>query len=359
MTRGQDLVSGVLRTPSDATDFDMSQWSRLIGQARNADLLGQLRYVLDSAGILDTAPAPARRHLDIAWQLSRRHREAVLWELQHIQHALAPLEVRVVVLKGAAYCLTGARAAHGRVFNDVDILVPAARLAECEDALISRGWVPELTHAYDQRYYREWMHELPPLQHKDRATVLDVHHTIVPPVSGIVPDAQALIEHACPVPESAGLPGFYALAPEDMVLHSACHLFFNEFHKGLRDLYDLHVLFEEFGGQEAFWSRLNERARECELARPLIDAMQHCQRVFGTRISAECLSALIQGQGSPRFGRIRRWMLREVLRPDHPSCSDAAIKRARWLAYARSHWLRMPLHLLAYHLVCKALRRSS
>jgi hypothetical protein len=48
-------------------------------------------------------------------------------------------------------------------------------------------------------------------------------------------------------------------------------------------------------------------------------------------------------------------LLGRALTPDHPSCRSAFSPLALGLLYARAHWLRMPPHLLAYHLAHKAL----
>ena len=88
--------------------------------------------------------------------------------------------------------------------------------------------------AYDQRYYRQWMHELPPLRHMTRQTVLDVHHTILPLTAHLKPDPAKLWEAAVGI---EGQVNFCVLAPVDMVLHSATHLFHDgELEHGLRDL---------------------------------------------------------------------------------------------------------------------------
>ena len=42
---------------------------------------------------------------------------------------------------------------------------------------------------YDDAYYRRWMHELPPLIHRERDRMIDVHHTILPLTARITPDA--------------------------------------------------------------------------------------------------------------------------------------------------------------------------
>lgn len=155
------LIAAVLADPARAHDLDAAGWSMLIGQARNADMLGQLHFRLASGGALGCAPQAARRHLDLAWELSCRHRDAVRWEVFHIATALRKLDVPVVLLKGAAYCLGALPAAEGRVFNDVDIMVPHAALTAVEYALLDAGWIPQVANDYDQRYYRRWMHEIP------------------------------------------------------------------------------------------------------------------------------------------------------------------------------------------------------
>jgi hypothetical protein len=42
-----------------------------------------------------------------------------------------------------------------------------------------------------------------------------------------------------------------------------------------------------------------------------------------------------------------------ALRPDHPLAADTWTPLARWLLYLRSHWIRMPAHLLCWHLTRK------
>lgn len=349
------IVASVLGRPAVIRDFDPSHWSELVRQARAAEMLGQLRATIHAAGMIREVPAQALHHLEVGWRLSLRHRAAVDWEVRHVRDALAELGLPVILLKGAAYCVAGYRAAEGRVFNDIDFLVPRASLAEVELRLIRRGWLPATISDYDQRYYRNWSHELPPMDHRSRGTVLDVHHTIVPPVSGILPDPDVLMQGASRV-DVPGLEMFSVLAPPDMVVHSACHLFLGEFHKGLRDLYDLHVLMTDFGSEESFWTGLQARAVETGLALPTLDALIQTHRVFGTVVPEDVIHGLRAQVGKSPIAGVRAWMFDKVLRPPHPSCETRAVGFARWLAFVRSHWLRMPLPLLIYHLGHKALK---
>lgn len=342
------LLTTTLCHPERAQFFDKLDWERLVWQSRAAELMAQLHQALGTANVLRLAPIAARRHLDLAMTIAGRHACAVRSELRGLQEALQPLGIPVLLLKGAAYTALSHRASVGRIFNDIDILVPRAALQDVERRLNWAGWFPGHTTVYDERYYRDWMHEIPPLEHKHRGTVLDVHHTILPPTSGIRPDPQDLLAASVELPGEWAF--FRALSPADMVIHSACHLFFGEFHKGLRDLYDLHVLLTDFSVDPMFWDDLIERAKHLQLSLPVLDALEQCHRVYETRIPPSVTQALRPAAASawPRW--MRAWLFDHALRPAHESAYGGSTRLAHWLTFVRSHWLRMPLPLLAYHL---------
>jgi hypothetical protein len=112
--------------------------------------------------------------------------------------------------------------AQGRLFADIDILVPKAALAQAESTLMLHGWLSSHHSAYDQRYYRRWMHELPPMTHIRRKSNLDVHHNLLPETARLRTRPELVIAASQPIPcyQSLRLPCL-----EDLVLHSATHLF--------------------------------------------------------------------------------------------------------------------------------------
>ena len=120
-------------------------------------------------------------------------------EVAHVEGALAATGVPFILLKGAAYLLAGLKAARGRMFSDIDILVPRRALPDVEAALMLSGWASANITPYDQRYYRRWMHELPPLKHISRRTLLDVHHAILPTTARLKPDSAKLLAASLPV----------------------------------------------------------------------------------------------------------------------------------------------------------------
>lgn len=341
-------VVAALRNPQALPSWTLPQWEMLVRQARSAGLLSRLAVLLDDLGLLLQVPAAPRAHLVAAKIVFQAQEEAVHREVAQIRKALAPTGTQIILLKGAAYLLAGLPAARGRVFSDLDILVPRAALAQVEAQLMLHGWATTHHDAYDQRYYRRWMHELPPLRHAARQTVLDVHHAIVPPTARFKPDSAKLLQAARAVP---GRPGLKVLAPTDMVLHGAAHLFMNEeLSHGLRDLADLDSLLRHFGNEQGFWAELRARASEMDLDRPLYYALRYANRILGTPVPAEALPR----SGSPFMDVL---FLR-ALQPDHPTAADALTPLARWLLYVRAHWLRLPPPLLAYHLAVKGMRRT-
>jgi hypothetical protein len=278
-----------------------------------------------------------------------------MWEIDCIRCALDKVDTPVVLLKGAAYVAAGLPPAPGRLFSDVDIMVDRRQLPAVEAALFASGWISQERNAYNDRYYRRWMHELPPLQHVHRGTSIDVHHTITPPTSRFSVDGTRLLADA---QELAGQPRLSVLAPADMVLHSAAHLFQEgEFGHGLRDLLDLNDLLLHFGARAAFWPELLDRADALRLQVPLAHALTHVARLFGTRAPAALTERVQELDSGVIRGRLMASLLRVALRPEHPSCDGPYSTLARGLLYLRSHWLRMPVHLLTYHLGRKLFMR--
>lgn len=349
-----DLIVNLLREPGNAPILSARDWDVLVRQARHADVMGQLHARLSDAAQLDHVPAAPRQHLETAWNLSLRHRLSVRWELIGIADTLASLNIPIVLLKGAAYYAAGRLAAKGRLFTDVDILVPQTSLEAVEQKFIHSGWVPTHLNAYDQRYYRKWMHELPPMQHARRGTLIDIHHTLLPPTTGVDCDATALIASAQPL-DDAELTAFKTLAPSDMLLHSATHLFYGEFDRGLRELLDLDQLIREMGTTPGFWPTTIERARELGLLNPLHHAVRYTHLLLGTPVPVELLRKPLDPSVGATRQRLLDALFLRAFRPNHSSCNDPATRLARWLAFVRSHWLRMPVHLLVPHLLYKSL----
>jgi len=354
--RATDRAARALVEPETLPHWPLQEWELLVRQARQAEVLARVGSRLAGLGLLDQIPARVRPHFDAALRLASAQHNEVRREIAHLRDALAPLGVPLLLLKGAAYVAADLPAAEGRGFADIDFLVPKARLPEVESALLMNGWLTSHHSAYDQRYYRIWMHELPPMQHMQRGTVIDVHHTIVPLTSRLQPDAAKLIADSLSIDGSGAL---RVLSPSDMVLHSMTHLLYSEeMGHGLRDLSDIDLLLRRFSAVDpAFFDRLTQRAEELGLSRPLYFGLRYAHRVLGTPLPDRASAAVGATSVNPVSLAVMDALWRRALRSQHATAALPLTGAALFALYLRAHWLRMPPGLLARHLAIKAWHR--
>lgn len=343
-----------LRNPDSIGALAVNQWDELIPQARRALLLGRLFHLTAPEPEVGGPAAQASWHLESADVVSQGQVQTINREVKELLKVGALLRAPIILLKGAAYVKTGLPCHLGRYFSDIDILFDRSLLKSAESVLSLHGWRSTETEAYNVRYFREWMHEIPPLRHYKRGTTLDVHHTILPPTAKYSPDPDKIINAAIEI-----VPGLKVLCPEDMVIHSATHLFHEgELEHGLRDLVDIHELLQHFGGNEpGFWQRLVPRAIELDLVHPLYYGLHYAQEILGTSIPANVMRDVMKGAPGMIMRPIMDWLFIRALRPDHSSCDLPGTGLARWLLYVRSHYLKMPMRLLLPHLARKAWMR--
>lgn len=349
------LLVRVLRDPGVVRGFTTADWDLLVRQSRRADLLARLRIRLGMADLLGVVPQQPLDHMDAALHVANKHARIVCWEIEQIRDAIADCEIPVVLLKGAAYVAAGLPPARGRLFSDIDIMVPKTALGRAEQRLLMHGWVTGKLNAYDQMYYRRWMHELPPMTHRRRETVLDVHHNILPLTSRYRVEAETLFAGSVAIDGGAGM---RMLAPADMLIHCAAHLFCDgEFDHALRDIVDFDDLFIHFCADPAFPDSLCSRAREIGLERPLYYAFRYRERLLGSaRTDQRAPDALAQSRPGRFIGGVMDRLFEAAIVPNHPSCNHPLSGLARGSLYLRGHYLRMPWYLLIPHLLRKSLR---
>lgn len=343
-----------LRGPENLSALTEREWDVLVRQARVTKLLARLALEAEQSNTWSSAPAAAQKAMLGAKFTFRDNQAIVHWELTRIAAGLRGVDVPVVLLKGAAYLALEHPAAQGRVAGDVDILVPFEALGRVEQRLEAAGWRHIKFSDYDQLYYRRWMHELPPMRHSRRRTVIDVHHTILPRTSRLKPDPRALLKDAVPVGESI----FSTLCPEDRVLHSATHLFHDgDLRFALRDLVDLRELMVHSQSEPGFWSGLAARAAQMDLTRPLFYALRYANALLGFQVPRTVEQELENARPSGVSLTLMDRFAPSVLVPGEPDLAPFTGHGAGALLYMRSHWLRMQPLRLGAHLAQKSAQR--
>jgi hypothetical protein len=286
------------------------------------------------------------RHLKNALRVAEKQKEQVFVEAIEISHILKPVSEFVVFLKGAAYSLNHSLAGQGRIYGDIDILVNKAQLIDCEQTLAMHGWFGEKISDYDQRYYRKWAHEIPPLVHTHRGTIIDVHHNIIPIVSNDAPSASVLKNHIV-----SNKDGIQTLSLPAQFVHSAVHLFRNEEYKtAFRDVLDLYFMLTEIGANNL--SDIIDVAEELDFEYEVGLALRALQNIFELPLSAPTIDLLLN-KSTLRVA-FDQFIFAKVLLPQHRLLHCDATPIRYFLATVRAHFIKMPLHLLTYHLLMKS-----
>lgn len=323
------LLVRILREPAGASWLSTDEWNALIAAARSERLIGALAHRLRKVRI----PAPVAPILTDALLDTAREKQQALWEADRMQAALAPLGVPVLLLKGTAYVAAELQAGEGRFIGDLDILVPRAALPAVEAALFKAGWEWVKPDPYDDHYYRQWMHELPPMIHRERDRMIDVHHTILPLTARPTPDVDAMIRDSVALDS-----GVRILAPIDMVCHSAAHMLADgDLTGGLRNLWDIHCLLQEFHRDPAFRAKLKARAKWHGLGPHVARAARLADHFYGSHAKT--------------LGVFDRIVAARLLARDGWGRETSVDLRAAF--FVRSHWMRMPPLMLARHLYTK------
>jgi hypothetical protein len=343
------LLARVLRDPATIDRLTPEAFGRAMDSAQRARLLGWLVEQVRAGHVPPDAPQWLRDRLVTADALVRGYERAVRWEIDRLSRAFLDTGQTWILLKGGAYIAAGLPPGRGRRVADIDVLVPRADLGRVEQILQEHGWqFPEID-AYDNRYYREWMHELPPMVHRDRHSIVDVHHAILPRTSRLQPSPERLLERAKP---AGG--GVHVLCPAHMVLHAAAHLFHDgEIAGAIRDLVDLDQLLRSFGEDPVFWGDLVEEAVALDLTRPAYYALRYAHRWFDTPVPGN-VTAETSAWAPPE--PIRRLMDALVERTIPRGFRDTS-QTAVFALYVRSHWLRMPPLQVVRHLARKSFRK--
>jgi len=245
------------RRPAHRTT--LVEWDLIVRQGKPAGLLARSPSCSMAPGNSRRSPKPRPPPRIRAYSLAPPARRDALGDREARGGAL-PAAIPVILLKGAAYLASGLPCSRRRMFVDIDLMAPRAALEIAERALhrgggCRRSWTPTTSATTG-----DWMHEIPAAAARRAQVRPRVHPHILPPtVKAQARRAQAARGRSA----GRGYEDLYVLAPADMVLHSATHLFYDgELNHGLRDLVDLDDLLKHSARRRsAFGLRSSARVR--------------------------------------------------------------------------------------------------
>lgn len=345
------------RNPARAASFPPEKWSAILAATRRSRALGHLRMAIEARAGGARPDERVLAHFESVGTLVADRRRRLRREMSELSDAVRDLGVPVLLLKGAAYEALDLPIASGRLAADIDVLVPAQSIATIERRMVERGWEPAKMNDYDDRYYREWSHEIPPLVHPERGVEVDVHHSITPSLRGRGIDTAALLARSVEV-EWEGRRGFRVLQPIDLLIHCAVHTFKDsDLTLRLRETMDFDLLFRHFAGPspDAFAASMLERAAELGQPRAIWWAMHFARRWLDTPISDSAM-AHAAAPGAAAIASMD-WLTDRSMLPGARIEREGLDRFAAIVLLARYHYQRMPITRLVPHLLEKSRRR--
>lgn len=350
------IVIKVLQQPEQITKLSIDEWNLLLGQLRVSQLALYFDAQVEKQALTQHIPQKVCRYINAEKRKVAFQKRQVNYELEKVSKAFQQSGIEATYLKGAAYLIANLPIANYRIFSDIDVLVDRNSLDKAERALKLIGYISQKTDDYDQQYYRQYMHEIPPMQHITRGTVVDVHHNILPICTANPIDISLFSTQTSHIKKANNkAQALRVFSPSAMYLHCAIHLFHEgDFDKGLRDLADLALMFTEFSNKNNdFEQELITLAQQVDQQKPLYFALRFINQIFKIPLSEPCHAFIDEFQANYRFNWLSDFIFLTILAPYHPSCENSKVKFARLLAYIRGHLLRMPLRLLIPHLTRK------
>lgn len=325
---------------------DNACWSRFIQEARQYALLGTCYFIAREQNLWDLIPSQVQAHLTSGYHYAEKQKITLLHEMLALEKVFTDGAFPVLVVKGTAYRLAGYQFARGRVFSDIDLLVPPEHFKQALHVLNNAGYLEMAMSAYDRRYYLRWSHQSPPLMHFLRGANIDLHHHIFPVASREDIRVESMISTALPLKNSA----FSTPAPAYLFMHAAVHLFYqDETHKLIKDLCDLYQMYLEIIKQEPV-QQIIDAAQASQAQAAVLYALQSLQLIFGIRLPEEAAQLL------PFASRYRQWQMRFLL--SHLLDKTSFWHRPAHLAWViRGHLLKMGPFTLLYHAVAKTLEQ--
>lgn len=322
------------------------QWTAFIDEARQYALLGTCYFLAQDNEVWPFIPVAVQNHLVSGYHYAEKQKITLLNEMMELEKVFCDTAIPALLVKGVAYRVDGYALARGRVFSDIDLLVPDSHFAQALEKLKNAGYLEFSMSAYDRRYYLRWTHQHPPLTHFLRGANIDLHHHIFPVSSRENILVEPIIENAVPLTGSA----FSVPSPAHLFMHAAVHLFYqDETHKLVKDLVDLYLLYQEVLERQPF-SDIVAAAQKSNAQAAVFYALTTLQQVFAVELPMDIW------QLAPAASRYRSWQMQFLLAHllDHSSWWH---RPAHFCWFVRGHLLKMGPLTLLYHSVAKTIEQ--
>lgn len=331
----QPLITIEKATPSD--------WTRFLQSARKYGLLATYYTYFKQCNVLASVPEKVQRHLLSGQNYADKQAFSLANELLLLEQVFADAHYPCLLLKGTAYRCAGFNYAKGRLFSDIDLLIPKDCLDDANMRLLAFGYVENELSDYDRNYYLQWSHQLPPKHNLLTGASLDLHHHIFPVVSSLHLQIAPFFRYATELRGSK----FQLCSPSLMFVHACVHLFYQEeSHKLIKDVIDLWMLFNQVSDS---LDEVREMAMQVKAEQAVAYGFDLLAQIFETELDTETKNWLLSFKyKSPYI----IWLIKTML---FSTGVGNAFAHSVW--FLRGHLLKMGPFTLIYHLSAKTINQ--
>ncbi|CAA0362485.1 conserved hypothetical protein [Alteromonas infernus] len=347
-----NLLIDLVTNKKSTLQLEKSEWCDVVALSRQLGFLPFLYQISREENTLTLMPMSVASQLKSAYYELLKQHDSINWHLLQLRKN-NPGDLKITLLKGAAYIMAGKKNAKYRLLSDIDLLVEKNFLDDAEFWLFINGFAVSVSDEYDDYYYRQWMHELPPFVNSKSGLVVDLHHNLLPISSKRHINASLIVDNGVELEQNLIVPN-----DEDLIIHSAVHLIQDSvFNRSLRDLCDQYWLLKDFIEQNGTSASLLERAKSLSLGIDLAKSLSLMSEVLGRSLSTEELAFVGQ-----MLRRKRLWIVEKkcyVIMLHQPVVSEWKAKHhaASLYLFVKSHLIKMPIKLLVKHAVIKSYKR--
>ncbi len=338
------LLFNFLRQPVSTIGIARpSDWTQFLQSARKYGLLATYYTYFKQCNVLGIVPKNVQRHLLSGQNYADKQAFSLANELLLLEQVFADANYPCLFLKGTAYRCAGFNYAKGRLFSDIDLLIPKDCLDDANMRLLAYGYVENELSAYDRNYYLQWSHQLPPKHNLLTGASLDLHHHIFPVVSSLHLQIAPFFQYATQLSGSK----FQLCSPSLMFVHACVHLFYQEeSHKLIKDVVDLWMLFDQVSDSLC---EVREMAIQVKAQQAVAYGFALLSQIFETELDTDTKSWLL----SFKFkNKCMIWLIKTML---YTTGVWNVFAHCVW--FLRGHLLKMGPITLIYHLSAKTINQ--
>jgi hypothetical protein len=219
-------LSGALGQELEASDLPANEveWQGMLSLSSAHLVTPWLRRAFQARGLISGVPEHVSEFLDAVYALNLESNRRYQGQLAQLIQSLNKMDVRPVLLKGAANLVSDLYPTPGeRMIGDIDVLIPPSKLAGAVEHLCVSGYQPVTAEGEYPTAESLQLHHYPPIYSLDWPAPVELHIQPVHLWAGQLLSSEEVIRDATPLHWRGG----DCLLPSatHFIMHNVIHAF--------------------------------------------------------------------------------------------------------------------------------------